>query len=68
MSWLLAINENILMHQVVNAIVNNAIEIIFGIFIVSFLADAMLGIDIVGGMKKIFNKIVGDKGEDKDEE
>ena len=49
------------MYQVVNAIVNNYIEIIFGIFIVIFLANAMLGIDIVGGMKKIFNKIVGDK-------
>ena len=56
------------MHQVVNAIVNNTIEIIFGIFIVSFLANEMLGIDIVGGMKKIFSKIVGDKGEDKNEE
>ena len=28
----------------------------------------MLGIDIVGGMKKIFNKIVGDEREEKDEE
>lgn len=56
------------MHQVINDIVNNVIEIIFGIFIVSFLANAMLGIDIVRGMKKIFNKIFGDKGEDKDEE
>lgn len=56
------------MHQVVNAIVNNCIEIIFGIFIVSFLADALLWINIVSGMKKIFNKIVRDKGEEKDEE
>ena len=56
------------MHQVINSIVNNGIEIIFGIFIATFLANAMLVIDIVGGMKKIFNKIVGDKGEDKDEE
>ena len=32
------------------------------------MANAMIGIDIVGGMKKIFNKIVGDEGEEKDEE
>ena len=56
------------MHQIVNEIVNNAIDIIFGIFIVSLLANIMLWIDIVGGMKKIFNKIVGDEGEEKNEE
>lgn len=32
------------------------------------MANAMLGIDIVGGMKKIFNKIVEDEREEKDEE
>jgi len=41
-----------------NEIVSYALEIIFGLFLVSVLAKSLLGIDVLGGILRLYNKLV----------
>lgn len=41
-----------------NEMVNHALEIIFGLFLVSVLAKSLLGIDALGGIFRLYNKLV----------
>lgn len=41
-----------------NEIVNHALEIIFGLFLAGVLAKSLLGIDVLGGILRLYNKLV----------
>ena len=53
--------------DMINTIVCHTIEIIFGLFLISVLANFLLGIDVVGELMKLYNRIVyGKKPDDQD--
>ncbi len=42
----------------INEIVSIALEVIFGLFIISFAANALLGIDIMEALSKLYIRVV----------
>ena len=53
----------------INTIVSHILEVIFGLFLISVLANFLLGIDVMGELMKLYNRIVyGKKPDDKDKE
>lgn len=52
----------------INMVVNNILEAIFGLFLISVLANALFGVDLVEEIMKLYNMIVyGKKPNDKKE-
>lgn len=47
------------MTEAINNFAMNCIEVIFGIFIVCIIAKSFLGIDILAGIRKLWEKIIG---------
>ena len=55
--------------DMINTIVSHVLEVIFGLFLISVLANFLLGIDVMGELMKLYNRIVyGKKPDDKDKE
>ena len=55
--------------DMINTIVSHILEVIFGLFLISVLANFLLGIDVMGELMKLYNRIVyGKKPDDKDKE
>lgn len=55
--------------DMINTIVCHTLEVIFGLFLISVLANFLLGIDVMGEFMKLYNWIVyGKKPGDKDKE
>lgn len=53
----------------INTIVCHTLEVIFGLFLISVLANSLFGIDVLGEIMKLYNWIVyGKKPVDKDKE
>jgi hypothetical protein len=52
----------------INTIVCHILEVIFGLFLISVLADFLLGIDVIGELMKFYNWIVYGKKSDVKEE
>ncbi len=42
----------------INTIVGHILEVIFGLFLISVLADFLLGINVMGELMKLYNWIV----------
>lgn len=42
----------------INEIVNIVFEVIFGLFLVSFLANILLGVDIMEALSKLYTRVV----------
>ena len=47
------------MAESINNFVMNCLEVIFGIFIVCITANSFLGIDVLAGIRKLWEKITG---------
>ncbi len=56
------------MTDMINIIVSHTLEVIFGLFLISVLANFLLGIDIIGELMKLYNWIVYGKKPDEKEE
>lgn len=56
------------MIDMINTIVSHTLEVIFGLFLISVLANFLLGIDIIGELMKLYNWIVYGKKPDEKEE
>ena len=55
------------MIDMINTIVSHTLEVIFGLFLISVLANFLLGIDMMGELMKLYNWIVyGKKPDDKE--
>lgn len=51
--------------DMINTIVCHILEVIFGLFLISVLANFLLGIDVIEKLMKLFNRIVyGKKSDD----
>lgn len=48
----------------INTIVCHILEVVFGLFLISVLADFLLGIDVVGELMKLYNRIAHGKKPD----
>lgn len=56
------------MIDMINMVVNSILEVIFGLFLISVLANFLFGVDLVEEIMKIYNMIVyGKKPNDKKE-
>lgn len=52
------------MTDMINTIVSHVLEVIFGLFLISVLANFLLGIDVMGELMKLYNRIVYGKKPD----
>lgn len=56
------------MTVMINMVVNSILEVIFGLFLISVLANFLFGVDLVEEIMKLYNMIVyGKKSNDKKE-